>query len=97
MNPELTAGPRTDPTLLYRYRDALYAADLFIVGLHLDFFSWLGAHPSTLAAVCAAHGLAERPADVMLTLFSAMSLIHQRDGVFALTETGREQQRQQLP
>ena len=90
MNPELTAGPRTDPTLLYRYRDALYAADLFIVGLHLDFFSWLGAHPSTLAGVCAAHGFAARPADVMLTLFSAMSLIHQRDGVFALTETGRE-------
>jgi acetylserotonin N-methyltransferase len=90
MNPELTAGPRTDPTLLYRYRDALYAADLFIVGLHLDFFSWLDTHPSTLDGVCAAHGFAERPADVMLTLFSAMGLIHQRDDVFTLTETGRE-------
>jgi 3-hydroxy-5-methyl-1-naphthoate 3-O-methyltransferase len=90
MNPELTVGPRTDPTLLYRYRDALYAADLFIVGLHLDFFSWLDAHPSTLDGICAAHGFAGRPADVMLTLFSAMGLIQRRDGVFALTETGRE-------
>jgi acetylserotonin N-methyltransferase len=90
MIPELTAGPRTDPTLLYRYRDALYAADLFIVGLHLDFFSWLHAHPSTLAGVCAAHGFAERPADVMLTLFSAMGLIQQHNGMFSLTDTGRE-------
>jgi hypothetical protein len=90
MDPTLTTAPHSDPTLVYRYRDGLYAADLFIVGLHLDFFSWLGAHPSTLAGVCAAHGFAARPADVMLTLFSAMSLIHQRDGVFALTETGRE-------
>ena len=90
MNPELTAGPRTDPTLLYRYRDALYAADLFIVGLHLNFFSWLDTHPSTLDGVCAAHGFAERPADVMLTLFSAMGLVQQRGGVFTLTGTGRE-------
>jgi acetylserotonin N-methyltransferase len=90
MTPELTVGPHTDPTLLYRYRDALYAADLFIAGLHLDFFSWLGTHPSTLAGVCAAHGFAERPADVMLTLFSAMGLIQQHDGMFTLTETGRE-------
>ena len=90
MKPELTSAPRTDPTLIYRYRDALYAADLLIVGLQLDFFSWLGAHPSTLGAVCAAHGFAARPADVMLTLFSAMGLIHHRDGVFTLTEAGRE-------
>ena len=90
MIPELTAGPRTDPTLLYRYRDALYAADLFIVGLHLDFFSWLHTHPSTLAGVCATHGFAERPADVMLTLFGAMGLIQQHDGLFSLTDTGRE-------
>ena len=47
MDPNLTTAPHSDPTLLYRYRDALYAADLFIVGLHLDFFSWLGTHPST--------------------------------------------------
>jgi predicted O-methyltransferase YrrM len=90
MQPELTSAPRTDPTLLYRYRDALYAADLLMVGIQLDFFSWLGANPSTLAAVCAAHGFAPRPADVMLTLFSAMGLVHRRDGVFTLTDAGRE-------
>ena len=90
MHPELISAPRTDPTLLYRYRDALYAPDLLIVGVHLDFFSWLGANPSTLGAVCAAHGFAERPADVMLTLFSAMGLVHRREGVFTLTDTGRD-------
>jgi SAM-dependent methyltransferase len=31
-----------------------------------------------------------RPADVMLTLFSAMELVRQRNGVFELTETARE-------
>ena len=90
MQPELTSAPRTDPTLIYRYRDALYAPDLLIVGVHLDFFSWLGGNPATLGAVCAAHGFAERPADVMLTLFSAMGLVHRRDGVFTLTDTGSE-------
>ena len=90
MQPELTSAPRTDPTLIYRYRDALYAPDLLIVGVQLDFFSWLGANPSTLGAVCAAHGFAERPADVMLTLFSAMGLVHRRDGLFTLTDAGRE-------
>jgi acetylserotonin N-methyltransferase len=90
MDPSLTTAPRTDPTLIYRYRDALHAADLLVVGLHLDFFSWLDTHPSTKAEVCAAHGFADRPADVLLTLFSAMGFLHHSDGVFKLTETGRE-------
>ena len=89
-SPDLTSTPASDPTLLYRYRDALHAADLLVVGLHLDFFSWLGVHPSTRQGVCAAFGFADRPADVMLTLFSAMGLIRQRAGAFELTETARE-------
>ena len=90
MDPSLTTAPRTDPTLLYRYRDALYAVDLLIVGLHLDFFSWLDANPSSGAQVRAQYGFADRPADVMLTLFSAMELLQHRDGMFGLTAAGRE-------
>ncbi|MEP6919012.1 MAG: methyltransferase, partial [Acidobacteriota bacterium] len=35
-------------------------------------------------------GLTDRPADVTLTLFSAMGLIEARDGVFHVTDTARE-------
>jgi acetylserotonin N-methyltransferase len=90
MDATLIAAPRTDPTLIYRYRDALYAADLLVVGLHLDFFSWLDANPSTKAQVCAAHGFVDRPADVLLSLFSAMGFLLQTEGVFRLTDVGRD-------
>ena len=88
---DLTEAPATDPTLIYRYRDALYAADMLIVALvHLDLFSWLAGHPSRLADICRAFEIAERPTDVMLTLFAAMGLVERREAVFHLTETGRE-------
>ena len=87
---DLTAVPRTDPLLLYRYRDALYAADMLILGLHLDVFSWLADRPASRAEVCHAFGFADRPTDVMLTLFAAMNLVEERDGIFHVTPTGRE-------
>jgi predicted O-methyltransferase YrrM len=90
MDPNLTTAPHSDPTLAYRYRDGLYAADLLIAGLHLDFFSWLHGNPSTKAQICAAHGFVDRPADVLLTLFSAMGFLHHNGDVFRLTDTGRE-------
>lgn len=72
----LTAAPWTDPTTLYRYRDALYAEDLLIVGLvHLDLFTRLAAEPTGTEGLCARHGLKLRPAGVMVTLFRAMGLI----------------------
>jgi hypothetical protein len=50
MPTDLTLPPSTDPTTLYRYRDALYAEDLLIVGLvHLDLFSTLAAGPLHVA------------------------------------------------
>ena len=77
----LTSIPQTDPLRIYRYRDGLYAADLLTAGaVHLDFFNWLEANPSSKAECCAHYGYAERPADVMLTLFTAMGLIELREG-----------------
>ena len=87
---DLLSSPASDPTLLYRYRDAMHAADLLIVGLHLDLFSWLAGHPSPAAEIRAAFDLTERPADVMLTLFAAMGLVREHEGVYTLTDTGRE-------
>jgi predicted O-methyltransferase YrrM len=84
------ARPESDPLLLYKYRDSLYAPDMLVAGLHLDVFTWLADRPATHDEVCRAFGLAARPADVMLTLFAAMDLLVQRDGRFHLTPTATE-------
>lgn len=89
---DLTRVPQSDPIRIYRYRDGLYAADLLTAAVvHFDFFTWLAGHPSTLAEVCAHFGFAERPADVMLTLFAANGLVTRGpDGALLITETARE-------
>jgi predicted O-methyltransferase YrrM len=91
MIPDLTAAPTTDPLEIYRYRDGLYAVDLLTAAaVHLDFFSWLAANPSSFGQICAKFGFADRPADVMLTLFTADGFIEARAGVFHVTTKGRE-------
>jgi len=88
---ELTLAPETDPTAIYRCRDALYAADMLTVALvHLDFFTRLAAKPAGLETICARFGIKERPADVMLTLFTAMGFLENRGGIFSLTQLARE-------
>jgi hypothetical protein len=87
----LTEVPATDPLELYRARDGLYAVDLVTAAIaHLNFFTWLGEHPSSIGAICAHFGLHTRPADVMLTLFHAMGLVTEAGGVFHLTLRARE-------
>lgn len=87
----LTAVPATDPIEIYRARDGIYAVDLLTAGIaHLDFFTWLAEHPSTLGAICGHFEIHARPADVMLTLFAAMGLVHQAGGVFHVTLRARE-------
>lgn len=88
---DLLRPPVTDPISIYRYRDGLYAADLLTAALvHFDFFTWLDKHPSTFEAICAGLEIKPRPTDVMLTLFTAMDLIENRDGVFHITTLSRE-------
>lgn len=88
---DLTRRPKTDPTELYFHRDGIYAPELVAAAtVGLDFFSWLGKSPADLATICSSLGLAERPADVMLTLFCAMGYVAKKAGVFHLTELARE-------
>lgn len=86
----LTAASKSDPTLLYRYRDAMYAPDMLIVGLHLDLFTRLASQPMTMDEICAGFDITPRPTDVMLTLFSAMGLLERSGDRYQLTATGRE-------
>jgi len=88
---DLTAAPLTDPVAIYRYRDGLYAADLLACAVvNLDLFTWLGENAATQAEICAHFSLAERPVDVMLTLFAAMGLLRREGGAVRLAEVARE-------
>jgi 3-hydroxy-5-methyl-1-naphthoate 3-O-methyltransferase len=91
MFPDLLRQPETDPTSIYRYRDGLYAVDMLTAALcQLDLFSWLAESPADKPAICRAFDLRERPADVMLTLFTAMGHLQNEAGIFFLTASARE-------
>jgi SAM-dependent methyltransferase len=83
-----------DPTFLYRLRDGVYAADLLIAAVTgLDLFSWLAVHgPVPAADLRDGLGLAERPADVLLTYCAALGLVDRdvhSDDRIALTDPAR--------
>jgi 3-hydroxy-5-methyl-1-naphthoate 3-O-methyltransferase len=83
-----------DPTVLYRVRDGVYAADLLIAAVaELDLFTWLATNgPVPAADLRAGLGLAERPADVLLTYCAALGLVDRdldADDRIELTELGR--------
>lgn len=88
---DLRTAPETDPTAVYRYRDGLYAADLLGCAIvYLDLFSWLAENPCSKEQICERHSIAERPTDVMLTLFTAMGLLVNEEGIFSVTPLARE-------
>ncbi len=75
------AQPETDPTAIYRQRDGLYTVDMLTAAIcHLDLFSRLAEKPADLSSICGALDLRERPADVMLTLLTAMGLLQNTGG-----------------
>jgi SAM-dependent methyltransferase len=80
-----------DPTVLYRLRDGVYAADLLIVAVvDLDLFTWLaGRGPVDAATIGAELGLADRPVDVMLTYLTALGLLERRAEKVTPTELSR--------
>lgn len=91
MPADLTTAPQTDPLKVYRYRDGLYAVDLLTAAVvHLDFFTWLATGPRTKEQICAHFEFAERPTDVMLTLFTANGFIESSSEGFVVSSTARE-------
>jgi 3-hydroxy-5-methyl-1-naphthoate 3-O-methyltransferase len=66
-----------DPTTLYRVRDGIYAGDLLITAVtNLDLFTWLNERGPVCAPDLADElGLAQRPADVLLTYCAALGLL----------------------
>ncbi len=87
----LSAQPGTDPTSIYRQRDALYASDMLIVALkELDLFTWLADGSQTIEGICGKFGFRARPADVMTTLFVANGWLRREGAALAVTESARE-------
>lgn len=75
-----------DPGRLFRARDSIYASDLLLAAaVHLDLFSRLENQALDRRGICATLGVQDRPADVMMTLFTAMGLVERRDEGFGLT------------
>jgi hypothetical protein len=88
---DLRTVPDTDPVGIYRVRDGIYAADMLLTAIvHLDLFSWLDENSATKEDICRAFETADRPTDVMLTLFAAMGLLEERWEIFKLTPVARE-------
>jgi len=88
---ELTSLPHYDATELFDYRNGTFAAELVGAAVvALDFFSWLAKSPTDAKSICTSLGFAERPVDVMLTLFLAQGLIEEKGGVFQPTGLARE-------
>lgn len=93
MSHALATPPETDPAQILRYRDRQYAAELLAVAIrHLDFFTWLSEHAGCdTAAVRTRFDLAERPADVLLTLCRANGFVStDAEGCHELTQLARE-------
>ncbi len=93
MTHPLTVAPTTEPTLLLRYRDRQYAAELIGAAvLELDLFTWLADNRAVdTRALCEHFGIFARPCDVLLTLCRAMELIEtDEQDHHRLTPTGLE-------
>lgn len=84
--------PSSDPTLLYRSRDALAAVDALAAAMvHLDLFTSLAADPTDVAGIAKRLQLHPRPTDVLCTLLAAQGLIvREAAGVCRVTDTARE-------
>lgn len=82
---------KSGPTGLLRYRDSIYAVDLLIcAATDLDFFTRLKSEPLTFEDICRILQTAQRPTDVMLTLFQAMELIQREGRFYRLTDLSEE-------
>ncbi len=84
-------GPFTDPFDLIKLREDIFAADLIIAAAGwLDLFTWLAGNPSDLAGICTGLGIREHPADVAMTLCTAMGLVRREGEVFFTTRKADE-------
>ncbi|MBN1611363.1 MAG: hypothetical protein JW940_32315 [Polyangiaceae bacterium] len=72
----LPVPPSTDPSLLYRYRDAACATDALVVAIaELDLLTEIACSPGSVTELALRLGVAERPLDVIVTLLRALGVV----------------------
>jgi len=89
----LPRGRVTEPTMLYRLRDGVYARDLLIVAIaELDVFTRLAQQgPIAFEGLCEQLQLDARAADVMVTYLVALGLLERtQDGRIRVTRTAED-------
>jgi len=91
MTQKFSPQPKTNPSGLIRLRDSIYVVDLLVAAIvWLDLFDWLSDNPADTEHICTGLQIDRRPTDVMLTLFTAMELMRQKNGKYYLTEMAKE-------
>jgi 3-hydroxy-5-methyl-1-naphthoate 3-O-methyltransferase len=86
----LPVPPSTDPSLLYRYRDAACATDALVVAIaELDLLTEVARSPGTIAELALRLGVAVRPLDVIVTLLRSLGVI-EPGNVVRCTALGRD-------
>lgn len=85
-------SPTTDPSAIYRSRDAIAAVDALAVAIvHLDVFTSLAREPADVATIGRTFGLHPRPTDVLCTLLAAQGLlVRDAAGLLHPSATARE-------
>lgn len=85
-------APTTDPSFIYRSRDAIAAVDALAVAIvRLDLFTALASESADVAGVCRMFGLHPRPTDVLCTLLVAQGLlVRNAAGLLQPTAAARE-------
>ena len=72
----LPVPPSTDPSLLYRYRDAACATDALVVAIaELDLLTEVARSPGSVPELALRLGVAERPLDVIVTLLRSLGVV----------------------
>ena len=84
--------PKSDPASVFRYRDGLYAVDLIGAAVvEFDFFSWLCQSGGATETEIREHfSFADRPLDVMITLFVANDFVVRNGARIEPTTIARE-------
>lgn len=86
----LPVPPSTDPSLLYRYRDAACATDALVVAIaELDLLTEIARSPGSVPDLALRLGVAERPLDVIVTLLRSLGVI-EPGPVVRCTDLGRD-------
>jgi len=82
--------PRTDDTKVIKALDAVLGSLAFLVAHDLKLFPALSEGPRTVSEVASILGIAERPAEALLSVAAAQGFVESVGDRYGLTPTGED-------